>query len=62
MMEAMPTVLRKVLPLALCASFLLPVTIFAAPAKGKFLVYVERTPKIKAKESTPIISMLLQVT
>lgn len=48
-MEAMPTVLRKVLPLALCASFLLPVTIFAAPAKGKFLVYVGTYTKDKSK-------------
>lgn len=45
----MPTVLRKVLPLALCASFLLPVTIFAAPAKGKFLVYVGTYTKDKSK-------------
>ncbi len=48
-MEAMPTVLCKVLPLALCASFLLPVTIFAAPAKGKFLVYVGTYTKDKSK-------------
>ena len=48
-MEAMPTVLRKVLPLALRASFLLPVTIFAAPAKGKFLVYVGTYTKDKSK-------------
>ena len=48
-METMPIVRNLAVPIALCATLLMPLTISAAPAKGKFLVYVGTYTKDKSK-------------
>ena len=49
MMESMPIASRLAVPFALCASLLLPLTLMAKPAKGKFLMYVGTYTKDKSK-------------